>query len=406
MSDLVEKPKVKPVLKAKAKPKPKPVLKKAAADAVPKVTEACVDDLDDDLLSFPLLDLRKFSGQVDTETLNEGLVKMLDSLIQRATELKAGASTAAERGQQQRRITSFIRARDAIKKHKSKITMVSQAKAIDGVGKGIADRIGEYLRTGKLQELEDLVDPEAQIIIDLCTVTGIGEKTAQTLRDEHGVVSVDDLIDKFNRGVISVKKNVLTHHQAVGLKYYYDLKERMPYAEADKIAQIVHAVIGELDDGLVVQVCGSYRRKRPTCGDIDVLVSAPAASGEGAVASPLPSIVNALEKAGLLVGHLTTEGKTKYMGICKLSPEAVGRRIDIRYVPYESLGAAVLYFTGSGQFNKIMRYQANCRGYTLNEYGLYHYANGVKGEGVPAPTEEDIFRILNFVYLDPTEREF
>jgi DNA polymerase/3'-5' exonuclease PolX len=118
----------------------------------------------------------------------------------------------------------------------------------------------------------------------------------------------------------------------------------------------------------------------------------------------LKTIVARLDS--MLVGHLTIDGTTKYMGVCKLRPNATGRRIDIRIVTSSSLGAALLYFTGSDKFNKIMRYFANQRGFTLNEYGLYEYINGVKGELVPAETEEDIFSILNTVYLTPEQREF
>ena len=120
----------------------------------------------------------------------------------------------------------------------------------------------------------------------------------------------------------------------------------------------------------------------------------------------LPDIVTAVEESGILVGHLTSKGQTKYMGVCR-GPSGVGRRIDIRLVDHNSLGAAMLYFTGSGKFNKIMRYHANTRGYTLNEYGLYTYVNGVKGaDPIPAKSEEDIFSTLGFVYLAPTQREF
>jgi DNA polymerase/3'-5' exonuclease PolX len=94
------------------------------------------------------------------------------------------------------------------------------------------------------------------------------------------------------------------------------------------------------------------------------------------------------------------------MGVCR-GPSGIGRRIDIRFVQYICLGAALLYFTGSGKFNKIMRYHANTRGFTLNEYGLYSYINGVKGDDpIPATTEQDIFKRLGFVYLSPEEREF
>jgi DNA polymerase/3'-5' exonuclease PolX len=89
-----------------------------------------------------------------------------------------------------------------------------------------------------------------------------------------------------------------------------------------------------------------------------------------------------------------------------LTSRGVGRRIDIRLVNYKSLGAAILYFTGSGKFNKLMRLRANQRGYTLNEYGLYHYDNEIKGEMIPTHTEEDVFKILGFLYLEPEQREF
>jgi DNA polymerase/3'-5' exonuclease PolX len=127
----------------------------------------------------------------------------------------------------------------------------------------------------------------------------------------------------------------------------------------------------------------------------------------------LPKLVELMEREGLLVGHLTSHGNTKYMGVCRADANAgsnvnenPGRRIDIRFVPYDSMGAAILYFTGSGTFNKLMRFRANQRGYTLNEYGLFHYNNGIKGEQVPTPTEQDVFSILRFLYLEPELRDF
>jgi DNA polymerase/3'-5' exonuclease PolX len=357
-------------------------------------------EIDDDLLAFPLYDLRDSSGQGQGSCRNGAIIGMLDDLINHTIKVKAG-SVGKDKSDHQRRINSFIRGRDGIKDYVKEIRSGAQAqKDIEGVGKGIATRIDEFLKTGSLEELKGAISPEAKLIMELTEITGIGEVKAKSLITEHGVLSVDDLISKYKNREIRVAKNQLTHHIAVGLDYYHDLKQRMSWAEADQIASAITKTISGNGE-LIVHVCGSYRRHKPTCGDIDVLISH-SVSGP----SPLPDIVTKLESVGILIGHLTTKGKTKYMGVCK-GPSGTGRRIDIRFVEYDSLGAAMLYFTGSGKFNKIMRYHANTRGFTLNEYGLYTYVNGVKGEiPIPAPTEQDIFKKLGFIYLQPTEREF
>jgi DNA polymerase beta len=362
---------------------------------------------EDDLLAFPLYDLRKSAGLHDAIDLNIGIIDILDRLITYSLSLKA-AAIGADKANHQRRINSFIRGRDAIKDYKKKITSGTQAqKDIDGVGKGIATRIQEYINTGTLRELECAISPETRTIMELTSITGIGEVKALSLMKDHGVTSVNDLVQKYKDGKIIVGRNQLTHHIAVGISFYHDLQLRMSWIEADQISKILQDKILQWDGTLRVVVCGSYRRKKPTCGDLDVLISHPCLTTDADLekGTPLPDIITVLEKAGLLVGHLTTKGHTKYMGVCK-GPSDIGRRIDIRFVNNSSFGAAMLYFTGSGKFNKIMRYHANTRGYTLNEYGLYHYVNNVKGDMIHAPTEEDIFRILRFVYLDPTEREF
>ena len=96
------------------------------------------------------------------------------------------------------------------------------------------------------------------------------------------------------------------------------------------------------------------------------------------------------------------------MGICKGTRAGLGRRIDIRLIPYQSKGAAMLYFTGSGDFNKIMRAEALKKGYTINEYGIYKLKKQgkkmVKGELVPTETEEDIFKVVDMTYLKPEQR--
>ena len=92
------------------------------------------------------------------------------------------------------------------------------------------------------------------------------------------------------------------------------------------------------------------------------------------------------------------------MGMCKYKNNPV-RRIDIRYIPINSVGAAKLYFTGSGDFNKNMRSYANSKGYTINEYGIYKLkADKTKGLKIKTRTEKDIFDVLKIEYVEPENR--
>lgn len=129
----------------------------------------------------------------------------------------------------------------------------------------------------------------------------------------------------------------------------------------------------------------------------------------------LKETVKALKEQGIIIDDLTTQGDTKYMGVCRgQSPphdphqsagtlsihDSVPHRIDLRFVPMESYYPAILYFTGSQQFNVRMRQVALEKGYTLNEYGLIQ-----KGTKIVVHSEKEIFDILGIVYLEPQERD-
>ena len=118
----------------------------------------------------------------------------------------------------------------------------------------------------------------------------------------------------------------------------------------------------------------------------------------------LSSIIDLLTKEKFLTDHLTYNGNTKYMGFCKFMNNP-NRRIDIRFVPLISYPSSLLYFTGSGEFNKSMRTYAIKNGYTLNEYGLYKLKpDKTKGLKLKADTEKDIFKLLKLDYVEPKNR--
>ena len=169
---------------------------------------------------------------------------------------------------------------------------------------------------------------------------------------------------------------MLTANQRVGLKYYEDFLEKMPRAEATKIFETVEAAAKKLfGENVIVNICGSYRRGRQTCGDVDILITR---SDNRQVRGMLERLVVELEDQGFLKERLSLsatsvdKAKEMYMGVCKVRDQknALARRIDIKVYPKEQYGYAILYFTGSDYFNRSMRLFADKKGYTLSDHGM------------------------------------
>jgi DNA polymerase/3'-5' exonuclease PolX len=243
-----------------------------------------------------------------------------------------------------------------------------------GIGPGLLKHIDTFLT-------EKCVNND---LTDLLRITGIGPVKAKKLIDDG--YSLQKLLDYDLTSLTGT--GVLTHHQLLGVKHFHDLEKRIPYSDIKTIEGYLKS---RTKQDLVI--CGSYRRKKETSGDIDVLIY----NGDG-IRSFLTTLVN--DK--FLVDHLTSIDKctTKYMGMCRYGNTV--RRIDIRYIPIEHLPSALLYFTGSGEFNKRMRKEALKCGYTINEYGIYKLdTEGNKAEMVPVSCEEDIFKVIGMGYLEP-----
>jgi hypothetical protein len=212
----------------------------------------------------------------------------------------------------------------------------------------------------------------------------------------------------------------LTHHQLTGIKYFHHISEKIPRAEIVKMEKLLKITANHINPDLQIQCCGSYRRGRERSGDIDALMCHSELKTKDEVEAYfasknniLQSYVNLLTECGFIVDHLTEGGTSKYMGLCKIPKDeyAVYRRIDIRFVPYYSFGTALLYFTGSKNFNTDMRRVALSKNYTLSEYGIFEYKKNPetkkkeKGKQLPTITEEDVFNILGMEYKTPKERD-
>ena len=303
---------------------------------------------------------------------------------------------------------AIIKVIDILKNMENEITDIEQLDGVAGIGSGSFKRIKEILETGKLKELEeyDKMINERQvkkaIIDELKNVHGIGEVTAVKLV-EDGIKSVADLKKASKEGKIQLNSNIL-----VGLEFYDDLLERIPRDEMNKFNKILTKKVKAIDSNLNLVIAGSYRRGAVSSGDIDILLS----HNNIKTAEDLKNNENYmntfLEKIkNMIVGNLSL-GDTKFMGVIKFTPINKARRIDIRYLPMESYYTALLYFTGSGNFNILMRNQAIDKGYKLSEYHLYKVTKEdgkVIEKPVKVNSEKQIFDIIKMEYLEPEDRE-
>lgn len=402
---------------------------------------------------YPTISLgKKRSECIDGYYNNKIIIEHLKRLCEYIENQIRSSEKSEDRKKHGFRLSSIKKGINLIQEFPEEITSGRQARQIKGIGKGISDRIDEILRDENLAELEEEENAEddngnknsSKIIAELTTVSGIGVVKARELMLKYSLVGVEDLIYRWSQGQIKVGRHELTHHIEVGLRWYHDTKLKIDRKEMDAYSVLLKEMASRIDKDLRIQICGSYRRGKSQSNDVDVLVTHPSLKSEADVTVSkikyLPLLLDLLVKEGIIVDSMTDHVKspTKYMGVSKVSlssststfleassnissstsissnssttlfsKESIARRIDIRFVSYESWASALFYFTGSGTFNKLFRGIALQRGYTLNEYGIYRLTEkGERGELIPTFSEEQIFDVVGIEYLKPEEREY
>ncbi|NWV74555.1 DPOLL polymerase, partial [Dasyornis broadbenti] len=161
------------------------------------------------------------------------------------------------------RALGYSKAINALKSYHKPVTSYQEACKIPGIGKQMAEKILEILESGHMRKL-DHISERVPVLELFSNIWGAGVKTAQ-MWYQQGFRTLDDIRTKAT----------LTRQQAVGLKHYTDFLERIPRKEAAEIEQTVRQAALALKPGLVCVACGSYRRGKATCGDVDVLVTHP-----------------------------------------------------------------------------------------------------------------------------------
>ena len=182
---------------------------------------------------------------------------------------------------------------------------------------------------------------------------------------------------------------------------------------------------GVQEQTAVATGAGSYRRGKPSSGDVDVLLCR---RDGGDASGVIEDVLLQLRHAGCVVEHLTHEDEVQrhglgnltscgtcssYRGIVRLPGYPLHRRLDLKIYPPEQYAYALLYFTGSDHFNRSMRHYAKTLGYSLSDHGIVHVVkapgskqNLLRGTRnlVPAKTEADIFAALGLQFVEPALR--
>ncbi len=252
---------------------------------------------------------------------------------------------------------------------------------LPGIGKDLAGKICDIVTTGHFELLDTLKKQLPGDLGEMAALPGLGPKRVKLLYDQLKVRTLDDLRGVLKSGRLAQLKGfgpVSAKKLAAALeKPREQTRFKLAVAEAEALTAFLRGY-GR------IAVAGSLRRRRETVGDLDMLVTAKdgAAVGDRLVAYDS-------------VAEVLAHGPTRTTVILRS-----GIQVDVRAVPEESYGAALIYFTGSKAHNILLRGLANEHDWKLNEYGLFSGRRRIAGA-----TEEEVYKKLGLAYIPPEMRE-
>ena len=295
------------------------------------------------------------------------------------------------------------------------ITSAQQLKSLKlpRIGEKIIKKFDEFLTTGTLEEVEK---EKNNPINTFANIYGIGPVKAKELVESKKILTLEDLTLRQNE-LQENKLPLLNTKQQIGLKYYNDLLKRIPREEIEEFKLLLETNFketlienSESEENHKFEIVGSYRRAKQDSGDIDLIFTSYNNNKK-----VYENFIKKLHTNKILL-EILSNGASKSLTIGKLlKPTAIPRRIDFLYTPPEDYPFAILYFTGSKEFNTSMRQHALNLDLTLSEHGFYKLLKKstqtketkVKQEkltNVVFKTEKDIFDFLHMEYKEPQDR--
>jgi DNA polymerase (family 10) len=261
---------------------------------------------------------------------------------------------------------------------------------LPGVGKDLAGKIAEIVRTGTLKMLKDLEKKVPGGLSELLQVAQLGPKRVAVLHKKLDIESLDDLAEAARQKKIrdlngfgeKTEEKILQE-----LKRREEAEVRTKLFEAEQVAEPLEDYLKKIKGIKQVTVAGSYRRRRETVGDLDILVTCKNDS---------PVMESFIEYEDVV--EVIAKGKTK--STVRLRD---GLQVDLRVVPEVSYGAALHYFTGSKEHNVAVRKIAVKKGLKINEYGVFQTKGNEKR--VAGVNEKEVFATVDLSYIEPELRE-
>ena len=254
---------------------------------------------------------------------------------------------------------------------------------IPGIGKDLAAKIDEYLKTEKIAYVDELHKEIPPGVVELMGVQGVGPKTAKLFFDKLGIDSIEKLEAAIRSGQILGLPGIKEKTRQNILKGIVTLRAgqaRMPLGKALPLAEALVGALKALPEVRQIEVAGSIRRRRDTVGNVDILVTSqkPATVMERFVTLPA-------------VAQVLLHGETK-----SSIRHREGIQVDLRVVESDVFGAALQYFTGSQLHNVRLREMASRNGLRISEYGVF---NEKTGERLAGKTEEEVYRVVRLPWI-------
>jgi DNA polymerase (family 10) len=258
---------------------------------------------------------------------------------------------------------------------------------LPGIGKDLSEKIKEIVETGSLEKLKELEGRTSPGLSKLMKVEGLGPKRVKVLHEKLGITNVKELKEAADQGRIKgldgfgekTEQAILKELETTDIE-----KERVKLVEAEQNAKTLVNYLEEQKGVRDVVVAGSYRRRKETVGDLDILIAATKGS------EIMEHFVDFED-----VTEVVSKGKTRSTVVLRS-----GLHVDLRVVPQVSYGAALHYFTGSKDHNIAVRKLAVKRKLKINEYGVFKGEKRVAGK-----TEEEVYRKVGLPYIEPELRE-
>ena len=258
---------------------------------------------------------------------------------------------------------------------------------LHGIGSSMAEKIEEIVKTGRLKQLDEVEQRVPGELSDLMKVSGLGPKRVKLVYEKLGIAGKADLIAAAEGGRLrdleglgeKTEKKILDE-----LKRRGDGEQRSRLAEVEELAEELLAHLRNAEGVKKALIAGSYRRRRETVGDLDILVTC-------RKGSPVMERFIAYDDVADVISKGSTRSSVHLRS---------GLQVDLRVVPEVSYGAALQYFTGSKEHNVAVRKIAVGKKLKINEYGVFRGEDRVAGK-----TEEEVYRAVGLPYIPPELRE-